>query len=139
MDYTKTAKGILRYYKLSRYASFEVVDGEGTTGVQHYREGLEVKSSGIFFLGSLRKVYREERKRYTSRFGVYHNFKSFFILTVLHELCHVRQVQGLGPEAIAKAYRTVFDKISHDENVLEIEADTFARTEFSKLWRDKVL
>ena len=107
----------------------DIAAGYGIHGATGYKHA----SNSIYLdLKELREAYGTSR--YLGRFGNIKTFEDFVLAVLLHEIAHVQQFQNGDPHELAVEYRTVFEAGTHDENLLEVVADQWARQEFKK-WK----
>ena len=105
----------------------DIIDAVGNTA--YTPNQFTGSGSIVIYLDSLYEGYKSNR--YKKRFGKV-TFNRLVALTLLHEACHIKQFEDLGVEKFTKYVLKINDRHSHDTNLLEIQADEFAKLNIRK-------
>lgn len=129
MNFESIIDKLRKLYPFLKGIDIDITDGYNIDGATAYR----YKEKSIYVdLANLQKWYGS--KRYTDRLGKCSTFREFVIRVLLHEIAHVRQFSIRPQEELIPVFLKIQggDIESHDSCPLEIEADRWAISEFTK-------
>jgi hypothetical protein len=117
IDYQETAKQLVKQYKLRSKVTFGKVKGTNEADYDWVKDVINLKRN-------------------------YPSVKEF-IVSVLHEIDHAKMRQKLGWKEYEREYIQAGEDAEerggdfHDDNEYEEQAESWARKEYSKKWKQK--
>jgi len=117
IDYQETAEQLVKHYKL-----------RSRIKIGNVRGGNKADYDWIKDIINLRKSYRSVKE---------------FIITVLHEIDHATDRKKMGWKEYEKEYTQAGQDAEdkgrdfHDDNAFEEKAESWARKEYSRKWKQK--
>ena len=124
LNYDKLEKEVRAKYKFVKDTNIDILDSYGRTGYTPRTNSI------VLFTDTINEANKSGH--FKRRFGK-QSTNNLIILALLHEICHVKQHNSYSENFLEEEKLKIVDDESHDNSVLEKEADKFAKQEFKRL------